>query len=89
MSGARCKVTSAISLYSSSRIAAFRFRISSVAYACTRRTLVVTVLRPAERLVYEFTADEPGNWAFHCHLLYHMEAGMFRFFNVPLSPKNA
>ncbi len=40
-------------------------------------------VRPAERLSYEFTADEPGNWAFHCHLLYHMEAGMFTFFNVP------
>jgi FtsP/CotA-like multicopper oxidase with cupredoxin domain len=22
------------------------------------------------------TADQPGEWAFHCHLLYHMEAGM-------------
>jgi FtsP/CotA-like multicopper oxidase with cupredoxin domain len=22
------------------------------------------------------TADEPGEWAFHCHLLYHMVAGM-------------
>jgi CopA family copper-resistance protein len=22
------------------------------------------------------TADEPGEWAFHCHLLYHMAAGM-------------
>ena len=22
------------------------------------------------------TADEPGEWAFHCHLLYHMSAGM-------------
>ena len=24
------------------------------------------------------TADNPGQWAYHCHLLYHMEAGMFR-----------
>jgi FtsP/CotA-like multicopper oxidase with cupredoxin domain len=24
------------------------------------------------------TADAPGPWAYHCHLLYHMEAGMFR-----------
>ena len=24
------------------------------------------------------TADAPGRWAFHCHLLFHMEAGMFR-----------
>ena len=24
------------------------------------------------------TANAAGRWAFHCHLLYHMEAGMFR-----------
>ncbi len=24
------------------------------------------------------TADEPGEWAFHCHLLYHMMSGMMR-----------
>lgn len=24
------------------------------------------------------TADEPGEWAFHCHLLYHMASGMMR-----------
>ena len=46
-------------------------------------------VRPAERLSYEFVADEPGNWAFHCHLLYHMEAGMFRFFNVPSPAEGA
>jgi FtsP/CotA-like multicopper oxidase with cupredoxin domain len=27
---------------------------------------------------FVFTADVPGHWAFHCHLLYHMEMGMFR-----------
>jgi FtsP/CotA-like multicopper oxidase with cupredoxin domain len=35
-------------------------------------------VKPGERLSYVFTADTPGHWAFHCHLLYHMEAGMFR-----------
>jgi FtsP/CotA-like multicopper oxidase with cupredoxin domain len=44
-------------------------------------------VRAAERLSYDFTVDEPGNWAFHCHMLYHMEAGMFRFFNVPAPAK--
>ncbi len=39
-------------------------------------------VKPAERLSVEITADAPGNWAFHCHLLYHMEAGMFRVVNV-------
>jgi FtsP/CotA-like multicopper oxidase with cupredoxin domain len=36
------------------------------------------IVQPGQRLVYEVTADALGNWAYHCHLLYHMEAGMFR-----------
>jgi FtsP/CotA-like multicopper oxidase with cupredoxin domain len=35
-------------------------------------------VQPAQRLSYLVTADAPGRWAYHCHLLYHMEAGMFR-----------
>lgn len=35
-------------------------------------------VKPGERLGFVFTADTPGAWAFHCHLLYHMEMGMFR-----------
>ena len=35
-------------------------------------------VKPGERVTYVFTADTPGRWAFHCHLLYHMETGMFR-----------
>jgi len=35
-------------------------------------------VKPGEKLSYRFTADTPGRWAFHCHLLYHMETGMFR-----------
>jgi len=35
-------------------------------------------VKPGERLSYLVTADAPGRWAFHCHLLYHMETGMFR-----------
>jgi CopA family copper-resistance protein len=35
-------------------------------------------VKPGERLSYLVTADEPGRWAYHCHLLYHMEMGMFR-----------
>jgi FtsP/CotA-like multicopper oxidase with cupredoxin domain len=27
---------------------------------------------------YRVRADALGRWAFHCHLLYHMESGMFR-----------
>jgi CopA family copper-resistance protein len=40
-----------------------------------KHTLIV---KPAERVSYLISADTPGRWAFHCHLLYHMEAGMFR-----------
>lgn len=35
-------------------------------------------VQPAELLTVDITADAPGQWAFHCHLLYHMKAGMFR-----------
>lgn len=36
------------------------------------------IVQPAELLTVDITADAPGQWAFHCHLIYHMEAGMFR-----------
>jgi CopA family copper-resistance protein len=39
-------------------------------------------VRAAERVSLLITADEPGRWAFHCHLLYHMEMGMFRVVRV-------
>jgi len=35
-------------------------------------------VQPAQRISYLVTADAPGRWAYHCHMLYHMEAGMFR-----------
>ncbi|WP_108471263.1 copper resistance system multicopper oxidase [Rhodanobacter thiooxydans] len=35
-------------------------------------------VQPAQRVTYAVSADNPGRWAYHCHLLYHMEAGMFR-----------
>jgi len=35
-------------------------------------------VKPAEKLAVLVTADAPGNWAFHCHLLLHMKAGMMR-----------
>ena len=40
-------------------------------------------VKPGEKLSYLVTADEPGSWAYHCHLLYHMEMGMFREVRVP------
>jgi FtsP/CotA-like multicopper oxidase with cupredoxin domain len=41
------------------------------------RKHTVTV-QPGQRLCYGVSADALGRWAYHCHLLYHMEAGMFR-----------
>jgi len=35
-------------------------------------------VKPGEQVSFLVTADAPGRWAFHCHLLYHMETGMFR-----------
>ena len=40
------------------------------------------VLKPGEKLSLNITADAPGLWAFHCHVLYHMEVGMFRVVSV-------
>jgi CopA family copper-resistance protein len=37
---------------------------------------------PGTKRSFRVTADAPGPWAFHCHLLYHMEAGMFRIVRV-------
>jgi len=39
-------------------------------------------VKPGERLTALISADAPGNWAFHCHLLYHMDMGMFRVVSV-------
>jgi FtsP/CotA-like multicopper oxidase with cupredoxin domain len=39
-----------------------------------RDTVLVT---PGRRVVVAFDAVNPGLWALHCHLLYHLEAGMF------------
>lgn len=40
------------------------------------------IVKPAERVSVAISADAPGRWAFHCHLLLHMEAGMFRVVEV-------
>ncbi len=45
------------------------------AFLARKHTVVV---QPGQRLAYQVTADALGRWAYHCHLLYHMEAGMFR-----------
>lgn len=39
-------------------------------------------VKPAERLSFVVSANAPGQWAMHCHLLLHMEMGMFRVVEV-------
>src|SRR5580692_5044783 len=43
-----------------------------------RDTILVT---PGRRVVVAFDANNPGWWALHCHLLYHLDAGMFTTIN--------
>jgi FtsP/CotA-like multicopper oxidase with cupredoxin domain len=50
------------------------------------RKHTITV-QPGQRLAYWVSADALGRWAYHCHLLYHMEAGMFREVHVEHSVK--
>ncbi|MFT8892182.1 MAG: copper resistance system multicopper oxidase [Acetobacter papayae] len=45
------------------------------AYNPVKHTIIV---QPGSRLSYLVSADTPGLWAYHCHLLYHMDLGMFR-----------
>ncbi len=44
------------------------------------------MVQPAQRLCYLVTADAIGRWAYHCHLTYHMAAGMFREVRVERGP---
>jgi FtsP/CotA-like multicopper oxidase with cupredoxin domain len=40
------------------------------------------MVMPGGKVSFDMTADAPGDWAFHCHLLYHMHAGMMRIVKV-------
>ncbi|EGF94557.1 copper resistance system multicopper oxidase [Brevundimonas diminuta] len=37
---------------------------------------------PGGKVSFDLTADNPGDWAFHCHLLMHMHAGMFNVVTI-------
>ena len=45
------------------------------------RKHTITV-KPGEKLSVDVTPEDVGDWAFHCHLLYHMHAGMFQVVSV-------
>jgi CopA family copper-resistance protein len=40
------------------------------------------IVQPGGFAEFDLTADEPGDWAFHCHLVYHMHTGMFQVVTV-------
>jgi CopA family copper-resistance protein len=44
-------------------------------FQARRHTIPV---QPAQRISFLLTADALGRWAWHCHLMLHMDAGMFR-----------
>jgi CopA family copper-resistance protein len=37
---------------------------------------------PGGKVTFDLTADAPGDWAFHCHVLLHMHGGMFQVVSV-------
>ena len=44
------------------------------------------IVQPGGSAQFDLTADAPGDWAFHCHLLYHMHAGMMQVVTVAAPP---
>ena len=55
--------------------------VNGAAPAHQPRKNVVTV-QPGASVQFDLTANEPGDWAFHCHLLYHMHGGMMQTVTV-------
>ncbi len=45
-------------------------------------------IMPMETDTIEFAANKSGDWFFHCHILYHMMAGMGNVFSYANSPVN-
>jgi len=48
-------------------------------YAPKKHTINVP---PKSTIIVEVPVDNAGKWAFHCHILYHAAAGMFREIEV-------
>lgn len=46
------------------------------------------IVQPGASAQFDLTANEPGDWAFHCHLLYHMHGGMMQTVTV-VGPESA
>jgi FtsP/CotA-like multicopper oxidase with cupredoxin domain len=57
----------------------------SGAFHLRKHTLTIP---PGTKRSYRVTADALGRWAYHCHMLYHMVAGMFREVRVEESTEH-
>ncbi|MFO6446037.1 copper resistance system multicopper oxidase [Erythrobacter sp. NE805] len=42
----------------------------------------IVIVQPGASAQFDLTANQPGDWAFHCHLLYHMHGGMMQTVTV-------
>ena len=63
----------------------FELLHAPVGYLPRKHTINVL---PGGKISYDVTAVE-GDWAFHCHMLYHMHAGMFQVFKVRAAKDSA
>lgn len=44
------------------------------------------IVKPGEKVSTDISAEHVGDWAFHCHLMYHMHAGMMQVVTVLPNP---
>ena len=63
----------------------FRFVNAQGEYSPMKHTFDIG---PMETVTIEFYASEEKDWFFHCHILYHMMAGMARVVSYENSPPN-
>lgn len=63
----------------------FRFINAQGEYSPMKHTFDIG---PMETITIEFYANEEKDWFFHCHILYHMMAGMARVVSYENSPPN-
>jgi hypothetical protein len=63
----------------------FRFVNAQGEYSPMKHTFDIG---PMETVTIEFYANEEKDWFFHCHILYHMMAGMARVVSYENSPPN-
>jgi FtsP/CotA-like multicopper oxidase with cupredoxin domain len=63
----------------------FELAFGPVGHMPRKHTVIVL---PGGKVSFDVTGEE-GDWAFHCHMLYHMHAGMFQVFKVRRSEGEA